>query len=111
MNAGRVAVGHPVDVGSGMVYTAWNDFILPGGLSVGWRRYYSTPSTYNGWLGRGWAAAYFMTLERTTDGYLLTDEVGGRLVFPAPGGILRDGRAVILFGANMELRRDDRHFV
>jgi len=110
MSSGHVAVGHPVDVASGAVFTVSHDFELPGTTWLVWRRYYSTDSTVNSWLGRGWTAPYFMKLERVGDGYTLTDEEGRFILFPALGKELSVGETIFNPSANMELRREEQHF-
>src|ERR1700733_4159218 len=110
MNAGRQAVGHPVDVGSGAVFTKKRDFELPGTVGLDWVRYYATDCNENSWLGRGWTVPFFMRLERRDDGFLLIDEIGRPLLFAAAGGALRVGDSLVSFGANMELRREPDQF-
>jgi YD repeat-containing protein len=110
MNAGRQAVGHPVDVGSGSVFTKKRDFELPGTITLDWVRHYATDCLENSWLGRGWTVPFFMRLERRDDGFLLIDEVGRQLLFPVTGGRLEVGESFLSLGANMELRRERDHF-
>ncbi len=105
-DAGRVQVGHPVDVGSGAVFTMMEDFLLPGTLDLSWLRYYSTELKDTGWLGAGWTVPWFMRLARVPDGYELFDEQGRRLVFAvATGTELQVGGRILSPGANMELIR------
>jgi RHS repeat-associated protein len=110
VNAGRASVGHPVDVASGTVFTVKNDFGFRGTTDFVWRRYYGTDCPISLWLGPGWTTPYFMRLERVSEGYLLTDEQGTKLLFSVPNGYLEIGQMVANLGANMELRRDLRHF-
>jgi RHS repeat-associated protein len=98
----RCAVGHPVDVVSGVVFTAWHDFEFPGYLPLIWRRFYSTANLTLTPLGRGWASLFFMTLTETKDSFHLTDEEGSDVVFAAPMG--REPSTNL--GARMELRRE-----
>lgn len=109
METGRVAVGHPVDVASGTVFTAKNDFHLPGTLDIRWRRRYDSDSTLNSWLGRGWGAPYFMTLEREDGGYRLNAADGHGVLFPA-AGILPEGKVLRNLYSSMELRREGDSF-
>lgn len=108
--AGRVSVGHPVDVASGSVFTVQDDFSFPGTVPLLWRRQYATDSPSNTWLGRGWTVPYFMTLERVAEGYRLFDESGKDLVFPVAGDALPIGGSIASLGANMELKRGRSHF-
>jgi YD repeat-containing protein len=109
MQTGRVAVGHPVDVASGAVFTIKEDFRFPGMLDLVWRRRYDSDTTLDSWLGRGWGVPFFITLERVPEGYLLTAQAGHTVLFPAieplgEGGILRN------LYSSMELRREANSF-
>jgi RHS repeat-associated protein len=109
---GRVQVGHPVDVASGAVFTAMVDIVFKGTISLGWRRVYATDLDVNSWLGRGWTVPWFASLQRTPEGYLLTDESGRLLLFPVdPAVDLPVGGSVVSYGANMELVRHHDRFV
>jgi RHS repeat-associated protein len=111
VSSGRVTVGHPVDVGSGAVFTLSTDVVIPGSLELRWRRHYSTAATGDMWLGPRWTVPYFMTLERRSEGYVLSGAHGEEVTFAGPEGPLRPGSVLLNLGANMELRRDDRQFV
>ena len=65
---GHIQVGHPVDVGSGAVFTLMEDFSLPGTMQLAWSRFYSNNIEETRWLGRGWMVRWFMSLERIADG-------------------------------------------
>ena len=106
MNAGRVSVGHPVDVGSGAVFTLSTDFHVPGSLPVRWRRHYSTVATSVTWLGPKWTVPYFMRLQRGPDRYILSGAHGEEMYFPSPEGALRIGEKLTNLTANMELQRE-----
>ena len=110
MIPGRVSVGHPVDVASGVMFTMSTDFRLPGQVEVRWQRHHSTSATSDGWLGRKWMVPYFMTLERRADGYVLTGAHGEPVAFAAPSGPLRRGEVSVNLSANMELRREAKHY-
>jgi RHS repeat-associated protein len=97
----RVSVGHPVDVASGVVFTAWNDFDYPGPLPVHWRRFYQTGNLAMTPLGRGWACQFFMTLAEGDGAVRLTNEEGGEVPFDAPDG----AQVSVNYAAQMELRR------
>lgn len=111
MSVGRVAVGHPVDVASGVVFTAGHDFDLPGLQPLAWRRFYVSNSVINAWLGRGWTVPYFMRLSALKDSFRLIDEEGGEVLFPIPPAQDAAGGTVTNFAANMELRPESDHFV
>lgn len=109
-DAGRVVVGHPVDVASGAVFTVQDDFQFPGTIPLVWRRHYSTDSPSNSWLGRCWTVPYFMTLEHVPEGYRLLTESGSHVVFPAAPEGLPVGGSIASLGANMQLKREESHF-
>src|SRR5215813_3657665 len=110
-STGRVQVGHPVDVGSGAVFTEMDDFVLPGTLRLTWARFYATDLDVDAWLGRSWVVPWFSSLMRVDGGYLLVDERGRNLFFPVDAA--QDGATlrVINYGANMTLTRRDNHLV
>lgn len=110
MADGKVAVGHPIDIASGAVFTVQEDFKLPGTVGLTWRRRYSTDSPVDTWHGQGWTVPYFMKLERVAEGYRLLDENGGFLTFESDESGLAQGQSVHSIGANMELTRDSRYF-
>src|ERR1043165_7939172 len=72
----RAFVGHPVDVISGGVYTAWNDFEFKGRTPVTSRRFYSTGVNEITAHGLGWTTEYFARLERQGEGLVLTGNEG-----------------------------------
>ena len=80
----RVAVGHPVEVTSGCVFTAWHDFELPGYVSLIWRRFYSTANLALTPLGHGWMTQFFMSLREEQDFFFLKDEEGRDIIFLKP---------------------------
>lgn len=110
MIAGRVTVGHPVDVGSGAVFTLSTDFRIPGSIVLGWRRHYSTVATSDTWLGPKWTVPYFMRLERRSDRYVLSGSHGEEVSFDAATGPLQVGAKLTNLGANMELHRGPGQF-
>ncbi|HEY0791533.1 MAG TPA: RHS repeat-associated core domain-containing protein [Chthoniobacterales bacterium] len=110
MSDGRIMVGHPVDVGSGAVFTLSTDFRIPGALGLRWRRHYSTVSACDTWVGVKWSLPYFMSLEKCSDGYVLTGAHGEEITFTAVRGSLRRGEVLTNLSANMELRRDPEHY-
>jgi RHS repeat-associated protein len=110
MSIGRIAVGHPVDVGSGAVFTKKRDFSVSGTIALDWTRHYETTCIQNAWLGRGWTLPFFMQLEQHEIGFLFTDEIGRQLMFPAASGRLELGERILCYGANMELRATSGRF-
>jgi YD repeat-containing protein len=110
MSEGCVVVGHPVDVGSGAVYTLSTDFRVPGALEIGWTRYYSTAALAETWLGPKWTVPYFMVLERRSDRYVLTGAHGEEVTFDSPTGRLREGAPLVNLTAKMELRLEGEQY-
>ncbi len=99
-----VTVGHPVDVVSGVVYTAWHDFEFPGFVPLIWRRFYSTGNRALTPLGLGWWSLFFMEVRRDGDFWLLRNEEGREIPFPVPP----PGQASLNPSAQMELRLTDQ---
>jgi RHS repeat-associated protein len=75
-SSGRISVGHPVDVASGVVFTASHDFVLPGPRKTVWERFYATSWLGSTCLGIGWRHNFELTLTRTATGFELTHEDG-----------------------------------
>jgi RHS repeat-associated protein len=101
----------PVDLASGAVFTASNDFQIPGSKPILWRRYYSTDSKVVGSLGHHWTVPYLMQFRQEADGYSLTNETGAIVIFALKGGQLRQGISLFNFGARMELTHAGGHYV
>jgi RHS repeat-associated protein len=110
MTAGRVSVGHPVDVGSGAVFTLSTDFQIPGSLKLRWVRHYSTVADNDTWLGVKWTVPYFMTLERGSDQYTLDGAHGEKVNFAVTAEPLTGNTVLRNLSANMELRLEDGHY-
>src|SRR5579863_5015240 len=97
---GAVTVGHPVDVVSGTVFTAWHDFEFTGYMPLVWRRFYTTGNRSLTPLGRGWWSLFFMELRPEGDFLVLTNEEGRDILFPLP----QPGQPGLNGSAQMELR-------
>lgn len=113
MKQGLVSTGHPVDVASGIVFTAWHDIDVPGLVPLSFRRYYSTallaaPARI---FRHGWVYALEMLLARDASGYTLWGPDGSLAIFEDPDGIVEAGGTARSFGDSMELRRDNQHYV
>jgi RHS repeat-associated protein len=83
---GHRAVGHPVDVATGVLFTAAREADVRGAMALKFRRFYSTallvrPSSP---LGLGWTSSLFQKLYQDLDGYRLTGEEGGIVAFDSP---------------------------
>lgn len=111
--AGRVAVGHPVDVASGEQFTAAHDVEVAGVSPLIFRRVYSTrflerpPSV----LGQGWVHAFEATLEQDLDGFVFEGHDGDRVEFDDVGLDFERRGSIINPAASMELRREGERLV
>lgn len=106
--AGRVAVGHPVDVATGAQFTAAHDIEVAGVAPLIFRRVYDTrflphPPTV---LGPGWVHSFDAALEKDLDGFTFQGHDGERVElddidneFAARGSLSNPS-------ASMELRRE-----
>jgi RHS repeat-associated protein len=107
---GRRAVGHPVDVASGVFFLAWHDVEIGGQAPLVFRRYFSTTLTRDAaaGLGPGWTHNFALVLAESTDGYLLRDQNGSIIQFP----VHTHWPAVPIINAasSMELRREGEWF-
>lgn len=77
--SGRVAVGHPIDVASGVMFNTFTDCWIGGTLPLTFERYYSTALLVNaepGPLGPGFRHGYEHALRETLEGYAYTDAHG-----------------------------------
>ncbi|CAM2007319.1 RHS repeat-associated core domain-containing protein [Acanthopleuribacter pedis] len=75
---GRQAVGHPIDVASGVVFTTRNDFSYGGAVPLIWDRRYGTDTLEEtpSYLGQGWSSSFQITLTRDLDGFSFHDRNG-----------------------------------
>ena len=98
-------IGHPVDVGSGKVYTDRVDFILPGPIPLVWERVWFSTSDYDGPLGHGWHHAYDLVLKKAPDdpNTLVLRLADGRNAFFQG---LSVGQRTYLVQEKIELRRE-----
>jgi RHS repeat-associated protein len=112
-HAGRVAVGHPVDVASGEQYTAAHDVEVAGVSPLIFRRVYNTrfldrpPSV----LGLGWVHAFEATLEKDLDGYVFEGHDGDRVEFDDLDLDFDRKGSLGNPSASMELRREGDRLV
>jgi YD repeat-containing protein len=80
----QALVGHPVDVVTGSVFTAWTDFSFKGPAELVWRRFYSTGNAEVGAHGRGWTGKHFVRLEQRGSRLLLIGDEGHAHAFERP---------------------------
>lgn len=73
----------PVDVATGVHYTAWEDVEIEGQYALIWRRYYSTALLGSALSvqGRGWRHSFDITLRRQGTQYLFRGPDGADLTF------------------------------
>ena len=112
--AGKITVGHPVDVASGTLFHDFEDFTLPGRLSLVFGRHYSTSliGRTDGMFGQGWSSPFEMCLRRDLDGYHLIGEDGeSEISFDDETGIIESGGVIPNFGQFHELRQQGNNFV
>ena len=78
---GRLSVGHPVDVASGVLFHLSTDFVLPGRIALSFSRRYSTGlASRAGLFGRGYSLPFEMRVSRDLEGYHLVGEDGESVV-------------------------------
>lgn len=97
----------PVDVATGVQYTAWEDLEIAGQYALGWRRYYSTslidrPVTAQ---GRGWRHGFDVNLLYRDGRYLFQGPDGADIVFDDTQQTL-DKAGRLLNPHDYELRRE-----
>lgn len=110
---GRVAVGHPVDVASGVMFRASDDFRVPGRMELAFVRHYSTAMLDEpaGPLGPGWTHDLLLTLTATPDGFVFRGRGGTATFFERTPENFGDGRPLYAFGAFSELAWERGTFV
>nr|BDT35520.1 DUF6531 domain-containing protein [Myxococcus sp. MH1] len=113
MQTGRRAVGHPVDVASGVQFTAAHDVEIWGTVPLIFRRTYSTdlldqPASI---LGRGWLHNLDARLSRDLEGFRFVGHGGLEVFFDDPSGRLDTGASLFNLGDSMELRREGDRLV
>ena len=113
MRPGRIAVGHPVDVASGVAYSTCEDVHIPGKVPLVWERRYSTallekPASP---LGPGWTTRYFATLTRRDAHYQLLTPEGETELFHDPDDVLSAGGVLRNLGTYQELSKRGAHLV
>jgi RHS repeat-associated protein len=106
-NQGRASVGHPVDVASGIYFTARIDIELPGELTMGWRAFYSTALLKRAASihGPGWTWSFDSHLSVYYSRYVFFGMDGSEVTLDDPYGIVEKGEVLRDLSVNMELRR------
>jgi RHS repeat-associated protein len=110
--AGGVAVGHPVDVASGVLSNTYRDARVMGRPPIDFVRSYSSAlADRDGVLGPGWYHGFDLRLGATIDGHRLLDAGGGSVDFIDGDEALARGDRVRHLGAFAEIGRVDGGFV
>ncbi|QSQ14916.1 RHS repeat-associated core domain-containing protein [Myxococcus landrumensis] len=107
--SGRVSVGHPVDVASGVLWHEFEDHSLAGQLKLGFKRRYSSALSgrAEGMFGPGWSSPFEMRIRRDLEGYRLIGEDGeSEICFDDRAGAIESGGVVRNLGAFQELREE-----
>ncbi|ATB42603.1 type IV secretion protein Rhs [Cystobacter fuscus] len=109
---GRIAVGHPVDVSSGVLFNTFLDFALPGALPLSFDRFYST-GLLGGQrgepLGPGWRHCFQHEFRQTVDGFAYVDSTGAELALEDVGGQFARTGLLRSPQNQLELRGDPNH--
>ncbi|WXH32880.1 Putative deoxyribonuclease RhsC [Myxococcus stipitatus] len=92
------------------MFDDWEDFLLPGGVPVEVRRFYSTAllsvrSDFEP-FGPGWRAGFQRELRQTLDGYAYTTHEGVEIPLDDLQGMLARTGRLLVPSAGMELRRN-----
>lgn len=104
---GRVAVGHPVDVASGVLFNVFTDFAVPGLLPLTFQRFYSTGLLGNQTqepLGPGWRHAFMHELRQTLEGFAYVDATGAEYSLEDSAGVFDSTGLLVVPACQMELR-------
>ncbi len=89
----------PVDIASGTVFTAWDDFAFPGPWRIDWGRFYSTSNPASSPLGLGWQSFYFTNLREVPPAVAMVHD-DGEITFvpdPATGAMVDHPHGMELF--------------
>ncbi len=102
----------PIDIATGDVELAREDFALPGRVPLKWTRHFKTALlTSTAPLAPGWTVSLFSSLKRVgTDWHFTTGE-GDLHVFADPDGRVIKGHTIRLLGAYHEMERVDNRLV
>ena len=107
MNTGRFSIGHPVDVGSGAMYSIHRDIVIGGAFAMTWERTYNTglltqPPSH---LGPGWTSPYFSKLTRIGKEYHFHGPDGSVEVFNDSKDDIDHGKAIRSLSTFRELKK------
>lgn len=114
---GRASVGHPVDVASGVEYTAAHDVEIPGLIPLYFRRAYSShvdrsaPHASTGALGPHWFHRYEMSLVIEARAFVFWGHDGSPAEFTRAPGPLPPAAPLQNPSQSMELRWESDRYV
>lgn len=95
----------PINIATGEVEIARDDFVLPGRVPLKWTRRYrsSLIDSSDSSLGPGWTTSWFPTLQRVDRSWNFVSPQGDPNAFPDPEGRIERGQVIRLLGAFLEL--------
>jgi RHS repeat-associated protein len=103
----RTLTGHPVDVASGVVFTAWADFFIPGIVPLEWRRLYSTAYLEDGPFGKGWVTRCSVRLRYLDNRIVFLNEDASGIPLKVPA----DGERINHPGLQYETIREGMRYI
>src|SRR5262245_56247632 len=113
MKTGQRSISHPVNVATGVVYSAHQDYVVRGKVDIVWERLYSTTlaGTFAGSLGPGWTTRYFATLTCSNAAYSFLTPEGEPESFVDTSGELARGGRIVNLGTFEELSKEGDRYV
>ncbi len=113
-NSGKVSVGHPIDVASGILFHEFEDYELTGRVPLIFSRRYSSgiENQSEGIFGGGWSSPFEMRILRDMEGYRMIAEDGEtEIEFDDPDDLVESGEIIRNFGAFHEICQQGNNFV
>src|ERR1035441_937360 len=102
----------PIDLATGDVELARDDFVLPGRVPIKWtRRYRSALLNTTTLVGPGCTTSWFPALKRVEKGWQFVTPQGDPNIFPDQDGRLENGQVIRLLGAFLELVHQDNRYL
>ncbi len=112
MQSGRVSVGHPVDVSSGIMFEESRDVWLPGKMPLTWLRRYSTTLLETvGVFGPGWRDNYSAYLSQEQNLFRFMTPEGYAVEFWDREQVLSSGRVLVNLAHFHELKLEKGRYV
>jgi RHS repeat-associated protein len=103
----------PINIATGEVEIARDDFVLPGRVPLKWTRRYrsSLIESSNSPLGPGWSTSWFPTLRRVERTWNFISPEGDSHAFPDSDGRIQRGQVIRLLGAFLEFAWQNNRYV